>query len=172
LFISSHYREQVNLTFKALDSAQQSVNRIFDFVRSLNDVTSDLNNPDVKLLVDGSTEAFELALDNDLSTPIALAVLFELIRDVNTLIATDDFGKENAKDIRMAIEKFDEVLGLLHFMDKPLPMPKEEIDALIKERDTARAAKDFKRSDEIRSQLKAKGIILDDTKEGTTWKVA
>lgn len=172
LFISSHYREQVNLTFKALDAAQQSVNRIFDFVRSLNEVKSELNNPDVKLLVDGSTEAFELALDNDLSTPIALAVLFEMIKEVNKLIAANDFGKENAKDVRMAVEKFDEVLGLLHYIEKPLPMPKEDIESLIKERNAARAAKDFKRSDEIRSQLKTKGIILDDTKEGTSWKVS
>jgi len=172
LFISSHYREQVNLTFKALDAAQQSVNRIFDFVRSLNDVKSELNNPDVKMLVDSYTEAFELALDNDLSTPLALAALFELIKETNRLIADDDFGKENAKDVWMAIEKFDEVLGLLRYMEKPLPVPKEEIERLIKEREAARAAKDFKRSDEIRSQLKAKGIVLDDTKEGTVWKVA
>ncbi|VVB73831.1 Cysteine--tRNA ligase [uncultured archaeon] len=172
LFISSHYREQVNLTFKALDSAQQSINRIFDFVRSLNEVKSELNNPDVEQLVVSATNAFELALDNDLNTPQALSALFELIKETNKLIAANDFGKENSNEVRMAINKFDEVLGLLYYMEKPLPMPKEEIEKLVSERAAAKAAKDFAKGDSIRKQLKDKGIILEDAREGTTWKVA
>jgi len=172
LFISSHYREQVNLTFKALESAQQSVNRIFDFVRSLNEVKSELNNPDVEQIVVNATNAFELALDNDLNTPQALSALFELIKETNKLIAANDFGKENAKEVRMAIGKFDEVLGLLSYMEKPLPISKDEIEKLIAERAVAKAAKDFAKGDAIRKQLKDKGIILEDAKEGTTWKVA
>jgi len=172
LFLSAHYREQINLTFKSLESAQQSVNRIFDFVRSLNEVKSELNNPDVEQIVVNATDAFELALDNDLNTPQALSALFELIKETNRLIAADDFGKENSKKVRMTIDKFDEVLGLLSYMEKPLPIPKEGIEKLIAERAAAKAVKDFAKGDAIRKQLKDKGIILEDAKEGTTWKIA
>ena len=171
LFLSAHYRDQMNFSFKALESAQAAVDRVFDFVRSVKAVTSDLENPDVKNVVSDFGEQFELAMDDDLNTPLALSVLFDFIKTINSYIAENNFGINNAKEALMAIEKADKVLGLLRYMEKPLPLPKEELDRMIQEREAARKAGDFKKSDEIRKQLKEKGIVLEDSKGGVVWKV-
>jgi len=175
LLVSSHYREQLNLTFQALEAAQNSVDRIFEFMRNLDGIKNEFNNPEVKEIIERSKEKFDLALDNDLNTPQALAVVFEFIKEINKLISENRIGIDNARDAKKAMHYFDEVIGILDYMKKKedkLQIPKEEIENLIKEREEARKRKDFKRSDEIRAMLKDKGIILEDTKDGTTWKLA
>lgn len=174
LLISAHYREQLNLTFQALEGAQSSVDRIFEFVRNLDLVKNEYNNPEIQEIIDRAKERFDLALENDFNTPQALSVVFDFIKEINKLISEQKIGIENAKQVKRAMYYFDEVLGLLDYMKKKesaLPIPKEEIERLISERNEARKRKDFKKADEIRSMLKEKGILLDDTKEGTVWKV-
>ena len=144
---------------------------MFDFVRSLKEIKSELENPDVKTVVSDFEEQFELAMDDDLNTSLALAALFDFIKAINSFTAENNFGVNNAKEVMASVEKIDRVLGLLKFLEKPLPIAKEELDNLIQERETARKAGDFKRADEIRKQLKEKGIILEDSKAGITWKV-
>jgi cysteinyl-tRNA synthetase len=70
------------------------------------------------------------------------------------------------------MQDFDRVLGILQVKEKELPIPKEEIEKLIAERNEARKKKDFKKSDEIRAMLKEKGILIEDTDKGQSWKVA
>jgi len=176
LFVAAHYREQVNLTFHGLDSAQSSVNRIFEFMRNLELVKNEFNNPDVKQLIEEAKNRFDMSLENDFNTPQALSAMFDLIKAINILMGENNLGVDNARDVRKAMYDFDEVLGLLKFMEqkqqKQLSLSKEEIESLIEQRNQARKEKDFAKSDEIRNNLKEKGILLDDTKDGTIWKIA
>jgi len=176
LFISAHYREQLNITMQSFESAQNSVNRIFEFMRNLELVKNEYNNPDVKQTIDDAKHKFDMALENDLNTPQALSAVFDFIKSINILIGENSLGVDNAREVKKTMHYFDEVFGLLKYMEqkkqKELPVPKEEIEALIEERNQARKSKNFARSDEIRNKLKEKGILLDDTKEGTVWKLA
>ncbi|MCS7109393.1 MAG: cysteine--tRNA ligase [Candidatus Micrarchaeota archaeon] len=173
LFVSSHYREQLNLTLESLEAAQNAVNRIYEFIRNLDNIKSEYNNPDIKQIIDDVKHRFDMALENDFNTPQAIAVLFEFIKEINILIMEGAIGKDNAREIKMAMYYFDEVLGILDYMKKKEPpISKEEIERLIADRNEARKRKDFAKADEIRNMLKEKGIILEDTKDGTIWKLA
>ncbi|MEM3369316.1 MAG: DALR domain-containing protein, partial [Candidatus Micrarchaeia archaeon] len=175
LFISSHYREQLNLSMEALEAAQNSVNRIFEFMRNLDLVKNEYNNPDVKQIIEEAKNKFDMALENDFNTPQAIAIVFDFIKEINILMNEKLLGIDNAREVKKAMFYFDDVLGILDYMKKKeeqLPIPKEEIERLIQERNEARKRKDFAKADEIRNKLKEKGILLDDTKEGTIWKLA
>ncbi len=175
LFISSHYREQLNLSMEALEAAQKSVNRIFEFIRNLDLVKNEHNNPDVKQIIEDAKNKFDMALENDFNTPQAIAVVFDFIKEINILMNENSLGVDNAREVKKAMFYFDEVLGVLDYMKKKeerLPILKEEIERLIAERNEARKRKDFAKADEIRNKLKEKGILLDDTKDGTIWKLA
>ena len=122
----------------------------------------------IKSIVKKSLVDFETALDNDLNTSQALAVIHTLVRDVNTASSRDGLNKEARKVTLEAIEKFDFVLGI--FGKEKQEILNKDIKNLIKEREAARRNRDFARSDEIRNFLLEKGIILEDTREGVRWK--
>ena len=84
----------------------------------------------------------------------------------------EELSSEDASAVIDAMNDFDRVLGILQVKEKALPIPKEEIEKLIAERNESRKKKDFKRSDEIRDLLKSKGILIEDTGKGQSWKVA
>ncbi len=176
LFISAHYREQLNLTEQSFEAAQNSVNRIFEFMRNLELVKNEYNNPDVKQVIENAKHKFDLSLENDFNTPQAISAVFEFIKSINIMMGENSLGVDNAREVKKTMYYFDEVLGLLKFMEqkqqKTLSISKEEIESLIAERNQARKEKNFTKSDEIRNKLKEKGILLDDTKDGTIWKVA
>jgi cysteinyl-tRNA synthetase len=119
---------------------------------------------------------FIAAMDDDFNTPKALAAIFELVTLGNTLLSQNDPG--SAKAVEKIIRDFGGVLGL--DLKKPkaaLRQPsaaeehfEREIKELIRSRDRARRDKNFKKADEIRANLLKKGIVLEDTKEGTTWR--
>ena len=111
------------------------------------------------------------ALEDDLNTPMALAELFALVRAANT---TGDAGER--RRIKAALLQAGSWLGLLQqdpndwFSRHGSDIDNEEIEALIEERNSARANKDFARSDEIRDQLAARSIVLEDGPGGTRWR--
>ena len=109
----------------------------------------------------------------DLNVPGAQGVMFELVRDMNVAIDEGRVGAEDANAIREAFDGFDLVLGVLALRraeDSTPPVPAGEIETLIEARRAARHARDFAKADQIRKDLEARGIILEDSAAGTRWK--
>ncbi len=180
LLLSTNYRQPLNFTFDGLKAAQQSVDRMFEFLDKLEmfvkfDKVSNKEKEDQKSnkkvtdLIKKVNEEFEKEMDNDLNTSGALAAIFDFMREVNTLMSEQNLSSEDADRCVMAMREFDEVLGV---MDKEKESLDKEVDVLIEKREEARKKKDFKTADKIREDLKKKGILLDDTPLGVKWRKA
>jgi cysteinyl-tRNA synthetase len=107
-------------------------------------------------------------MDDDLNVSVALASLFDFVRDVNNLLDADTVSKQEAEVVAAQIAEFDKVLGVIP-KPKEEALPQEAVE-LIKKREEARKAKDWKTADAARTQLKAMGIIIEDTAQGVRWK--
>ena len=162
-------RKQLNFTFDALQGAEKTVESLRDFRARLEEAKTEtgVNNE----LHDATKQAlteFEAGMDDDLNTSVALAVVHELTREVNTALARQVLREDNKREIIEAIESIDSVLNVIGRPQRE--MLDEEIQKLIDERQEARHRRDFARADEIRDQLAERGIVLEDTKEGVRWK--
>jgi cysteinyl-tRNA synthetase len=120
-------------------------------------------------------ERFEAAMNDDFNTPVAFAVLFDLAREINRLRDTDVDGAADHADLLRELGGIlgflqDDPEAFLRGVDAGGGLDEAAIEALIEERNAARARKDFAESDRIRDQLKAKGVLLEDSAAGTTWK--
>ncbi|WGE59560.1 cysteine--tRNA ligase [Actinobacillus equuli] len=167
-FLTAHYRSLLNYSLDNLDLARSALERLYTSLRGC----------DLSVEVAGGeqhVEAFKAAMDDDFNTPGALAVLFEIAREVNKL-KTEDMAKANGLAVRL--KELAGVLGLL-YQDPEAFLQGDanndevaEIEALIKQRNEAKAAKNWAVADEVRDKLKAMNIVLEDTPNGTTWRKA
>ena len=166
--LNSHYRQKTNLTFKGLKSAQSAVERIKAFMEKISQ-SARIKTPTQNLkLIEGlilkTENGFEKAMDDDLNTPKALAVIFYLIKEVNKI---EKVNSKAAKQILNLINKFDSVIGLkLLEIEKEKNRIPEEIKKLVEIREKYRKKGDFKKADEIRREIKNLGYWIEDTKEG------
>ena len=110
---------------------------------------------------------FEDAMEDDFNTADAIAAIFELVKYVNTN-KTDELSGKAAKALYEILKQLCDILGII--IEKKEELLDADIEALIEERKQARKAKNFARADEIRKELADKGIILEDTRQGVTWK--
>ena len=169
LLLSSHYRQKLNFTLKGLEAAEASVSRLLDFMDMLGSA-SGKDTKDAAALAAEAQRRFGKAMDDDLNTPEALSAVFDMVRKANTLNEQCKIGKAGAKALKEAMLRFDEVLGVLDSAGKKKGIGKE-VEKLIAEREEARKAKDWARSDAIRDKLKGMGVILEDSPEGVKWKL-
>ncbi|MBI2656583.1 cysteine--tRNA ligase [Candidatus Woesearchaeota archaeon] len=167
LLLSAHYRAQLNFTEDAVKSADNAVQRLQDFMIKLKEIKKNIKNKNIEKLIHKTKKEFEKAMDDDLNISVALAHIFEFVKQVNTLLMENKVGKNDAKKIINLMMEFDEVLGILEEKEEKIS---DEIKKLIDEREKARMEKNFAKADKIREDLKKKGIILEDTKEGVRWK--
>lgn len=163
--LSTHYRQKLNFTLQGLDAAKASVQRLQDLIIKLREIKNE--GSDATELVEKTKEQFIRAMDDDLQISEALAAVFEMAKEANTMIAKNELGKKGAGNIMQMLKELDSVLGVMNFKEATID---PEIETLIEKRQEARKKKDFGLSDKIRDELKAKGIILEDTKEGIRWK--
>ena len=174
LLLSSHYRKQLNFTWTGMDQAEEAIRRIVDFLARLDAVTAaDTQSSHVRQAVETARQAFTSALENDLNTAAALAAVFDLVRDVNAAIDAREISTADAAAVRQAVEEFDRVLGVVSLRqaeDAQPPLPVEEIERLIEERQAARRQRNFAAADSIRQQLADLGVLLEDNAGGTRWK--
>ncbi len=173
LLMSVHYRKQLTFSFDILGQADAALTRITDFLTRVEALTGGEAHPGVQARVEAAREAFREHIRADLNVPGALGVVFELIRELNAAIDARGVGQPDAAAILGAFAEFDQVLGVISLRrteDARPPVPEEEILALIEERRTARQQRRFSRADDIRRDLEARGILLEDSAAGTRWK--
>jgi cysteinyl-tRNA synthetase len=173
LLMSVHYRKQLRFSWASLDQAEEALKRLMDFLARLDRVTAENEHPDVQQRVAAAREEFGRLLDADVNVPGAIGVVFDLVRALNTAIDAGDVGKPDAATIRAAFDHFDRVLGVMVLRraeEAAPPMPVEEIDRLIEDRQAARRRHDFASADRIRAELESRGILLEDGPGGTRWK--
>ena len=124
--------------------------------------------PEIAARIASGVKDFEEAMDDDFNTASALAAIHDLVREINTVMASGQLLADDRDAVLDAISRFDAVLGI--FGPEEAEMLDADIEALIEERQCARRDRNFARSDEIRDLLAEKGIILEDTKDGVRWK--
>ena len=161
LLLTAHYRETFNFTLDGLHGAKSALARIDECVGKLREIAGDKVGtpwPPSLLMKD-----FSFALADDLNISGAWASVFYWVRETNKLIANNNLPPEEAASRLSEWEYFDSVLGVGAKAEAEAPT---EIQTLAEARTAAKKAKDFKRSDAIREELKAKGWIIDDTPKG------
>lgn len=167
--LSVPHRKQLNFTFEGLRAAETTVERLQDFRKRLKEAKVEAGrNEEMGEAARRALAEFEAGLDDDLNTSVALAALHNLMREVNTALGDHTVLEENKRELLEALDRFDSVFNVLG-RDEDL-MLDAEVQALIDERQEARRRRDFARADEIRDQLAARGITLEDTKDGVRWK--
>lgn len=166
LYLQTHYRSPINFTDDLLEQSKMSLQRIHDFVNSIKRINNQGEvNLQVKNAVKEAHNKFEETMDDDFETPNALAALFELIKKINSL--NIDLTESDRDIILNFLNQIDKVFSVI------IPEAQEisdEIEDLIKKRNEARTNKNWEESDKIRDELLKKGIVLEDTPNGTIWK--
>jgi len=169
LLLSTHYRKQLNFTLEALEQAVSSVQRISDFqYELLNHNFPEGENKDVLRLIEDGISRFTSGLSDDLNISVALTSTFDMIKKANILIIKNKLYQKDAKRLAAALNRMDEVLGVLPL--KETADLSDKIKEKIRLREKARADKNFKLADQIRDDLLKEGIILEDTVNGVRWK--
>ena len=167
--LSVPYNKQLNFTFDALAGAEKTVAGLRDFRARLSEAKTE---PGMNDALHGASlralQEFEEGMDDDLNTSVALAVIHNLTREVNTALARKQVREDNKRELLALLGRIDTVLNI--FGDEQHEMLDTEIQSLIDERQEARRRRDFGRADEIRDELANRGIILEDTKDGVRWK--
>ncbi len=170
VLLATHYRQKLNFTFESLKAAENSIKRIDEFMVKLKDVKSEKNNKEIYVLIEKAKSDFEDAMDDDLNVSIALSVVFDFVKKINTFIMNENISKKDAEKAIKLMHNFDSVFGILK--EKKKDEISKEIEQLIENREKARKNKDYELADKIRDQLKEKGIILKDTKDSVRWEKA
>jgi len=168
LLISTHYRQQFNFTFEGLESSKAAVERLRNFVRRLHEVEGSTSTEKVATLTAKLEACFGGSMDDDLNIGIALSSLFDFVREINSLMDANLVSKQQTADIGGLIMRIDGVLGIIGKVEVEEALS-SDIDALVQKREEARKSKNWKEADSIRAQLKAMGIVLEDTAQGIRW---
>ena len=152
LMLSCQYRSPINYSFDAIDEAGP-------------------DDGEIMTLIDRRRNEFVDAMEDDLNTADAIGVIFELVRDINTNV---NEGVQSRSIVEYAAEALDELTGVLGLLynRKAEESLDEEVERLIEERNAARKAKNWAEADRIRDDLKARGIVLEDTAQGVKWHKA
>jgi len=178
LLLTAHYRETFNFTLDGLQGARAALGRIDECLGKLKEIVEPLTRPSATLSPPGGEKDREkgasklipnstAALDDDLNISAAWAIVFEWVREMNRRLAESSLSADEAAAALTAWEKVDSVLGVGGKSEIEIPA---EINSLLEARQAARKAKDFKKSDRLRDELKVKGWTIEDTPKGPKLK--
>ncbi len=172
LMISSQYRSPINYSVDVIEQCKSALTRLYTCRDGLD---FELKNAAVETggceefctAAENRRARFIEAMEDDLNTADALAAVFDLVRDINTLVVGKGASKELCNKAISVFDELTDVLGLIY--NRQNDSLDDEIEALIEQRTAARKTKNFAESDRIRDELKAQGIILEDTPQGVKW---
>ena len=174
--LRAHYRSPLNFSAELMEAAKNGLERILTAADNLKFLAG---NASAEVMMDEEkelflktqeyTDSFERAMDDDFNTADAIAAVFELVKYINTT-ADGTRSKEYLDSLYKRLESLTDVLGII--IEKKEEMLDEEIEAMIEKRQAARKERNFALADQIRDELLARGIILEDTREGVKWKKA
>lgn len=173
LLISAHYRTPINYSIDIIEQCKNALTRLYTCRESLDFAISNAKNEtlenDDELIAQFNSrkEQFVSAMDDDLNTADGIAAVFELVKDINTLVLDKDVSKTACEYAAKIFDELTDVLGILY--NKKNNSLDDEIEELIAQRNEARKNKDWATADKIRDDLKSRGIILKDTPNGVTW---
>lgn len=187
----THYRSPIEFSDELLREAEATLDRYYstlirveEFLRIKGPEKGSPQEGHLEGIINGFMERFRGAMDDDFNTAAALGHVFELIREVNRFLDTRPLGKRAEDLIQKAMELLKEVGGILNLFNrtpiewyrsllktKRIPITEDEIMDRIRQRQEARQRKDWETADTIRKDLEQKGIILEDRKDATVWKV-
>ena len=171
LMISSHYRSPINYSTDIIEQCKASLARLYtcrdslDF--ALENAAEGEADSDILAMFDKRRQQFIEAMSDDLNTADAIAALFELVRDINSNVIAANANKGTVEAAIKAFDELADVLGLVYNREKE--DLDSEIEALIEQRTQARKDRNWAEADRIRDELKAKGIVLEDTAQGVKW---
>ena len=197
LLLSVPYRHQMNFTFEALGAATNAIERLRTFHQRMlrGGFAAGVVDAAVTAATAKSASEFTAALANDLNTAEAAAAISEMVRAANSAADAGTLGEENAAEVLRVLMLFDEVFAVLEDRDEELTraalkwaeaegrigeaapelvlklaLSDAEIETLVEERTEAKKARNFARADAIRVELAAKGVVIEDSKDGVRWK--
>ena len=167
LMISSQYRGPINYSVDIIEQGKNALERLYTCRDNIDFAFKNAKEGgEIPAFIEQRKQEFITAMDDDLNTADALAAIFSLVREINTVIA-DGAGKDT---LTACADMFDELTGVLGLVyNRKTDDLDKEIEELIEKRTKARKEKDFKTADEIRDKLKDMGIILEDTPQGVKW---
>ena len=159
VLMATHYRQQLNFTFKELESAKTSIEKLDNFILRLKEAKGDEENPKANDALSKAKQDFIMAMDDDLNISSALSAVFDFMKEINKLELSSDDAEKSLE----LMKSFDSVLGIINFEQEQIP--KSVLD-LVSKREDARKAKDWEKADNIRGEIKSKGYLIEDTSSG------
>lgn len=169
MLLQTHYKTQLNFTFQGLEAVKHTLQRLNDFVQRLQEIVKTKISFETKGAVIPFLEKcyrdFALALGDDLNISVALAALFDLVREINALSDIQQVNAQEAKYVLELLHKIDGVIGILSFEQEIDSIPIDLQEALEK-RNQARLAKEWALSDQLREYIHSRGYVIEDTALG------
>ncbi len=171
MLLQTHYKTQLNFTFAGLDAVKSALQRLQDFIERLQEVSTPRGNEMADALLEKAAASFANSLADDLNISQALAAIFDLIREVNTLIDQHQLSKPEADRVLEFLKASNSVLGVLSFEKAVAEIPSELHEALEK-RQQARKDKNWAMADTLRDYILSQGYLIEDTPVGARLKKA
>ncbi len=170
MMVQAHYRSPINYCVELLDACKASLERLYNcretLDRAIGNAADGSVTAEAKEIFDKRREQFITAMDDDLNTADAIAAVFELVRDINTMSASASVSKQQLEAAAKLFDELTGILGLLYNRKSENDIPQEILD-LAEQRKAARKEKNFSLADELRDKISAMGYIIEETRQGT-----
>jgi cysteinyl-tRNA synthetase len=171
MLLQTHYKTQLNFTFEGLDGVKHTLQRFQDFIFRMQEVKAEQSEAMVMPILEKTLITFAKALADDLNISKALAAIFDMIREINSLCDEGHVSKQEADKVIQLMQRFDTVLGVLQFENQNSEIPVELVEAL-ENRLEARRNKNWNKADELRDYIFSRGYLIEDTPTGARLKKA